>query len=185
MSLAAIREAVRSTIATGIPMLKTCDTHGGRFDAEELARMATRTPAVLVATLGFSDLTEGQGEYRAEVRFVAFAVASDKPGLPRDKAVMAMADALSKLIPGNRWGLEESESAPQDVRADNLYSGQLNKSGVTLWAVTWRQRMMLGQAMDDDTLATLNIFETCDLQYAMGSDGTPVAEDMVQLPQED
>lgn len=185
MSLTTIRKAVADAVLAGVPGLKTCEPHGGRFDASELRRLAVGGPAVFVAVLGVQDLVFEHGEAKGEVQFAAFAVAGDKAGLPRDKAVMAMADALALLVPDNRWGLDESESVPMRVRAENLFSVTVDKAGVALWAVSWRQRMALGQGLDDSTLETLDLFATCDIDYAIGQDGTPVAEDTVSLPQED
>ncbi len=185
MSLCDLREAVVTALHTAIPQLRTCETHGGRFDAAELRRLAPRSPAVLVATLALDDLRGEHGEYKADVAWAVFVVASDRPGQPRDAAALTVVDALARTIPDNRWGLAESETVPTRLRAENLYSGDLDKSGVAIWAVSWRQRMVLGQELSAEDFAALDRFALCDIKHAPGPDGSPVAADLVQLPQEE
>jgi len=185
MSLCDLRDAVVTDLRRILPQLRTCETHGGRFDAAELRRLAPRTPAALVTTLALDDLRREHGEYKSEVTFAVFVLTTDRPGLPRDEAALAVVDALARTIPDNRWSMAESETVPDRLRAENLYSGGLDKSGVALWAVSWRQRMVLGQELSAEDVAALDRFALCDINHAPGPDGSPVAEDLVRLPQEE
>lgn len=190
MSLETLRAAVVNTIGAGMTSTVTCEPHGGRFDVEELKRVSRKTPAVFVAVLGLRDVVERNGDFQATVAWGAFAVAKDNPGLRRDLAAAALVDRLTMIVPDNTWGLEdECLRRPQGIRGDNLFSASVNKLGVAMWAVTWQQSMVLGQAMDDAALAALDPFETLNIRYPVDDDvddheDAPEAVDQVTLPQD-
>ncbi|WP_051182942.1 phage protein Gp37 [Desulfocurvibacter africanus] len=176
MTLIDIRAAIVALLADLLHV--QVEPHAGRFDLDELKRAATRTPAVFVACLGFSDVEEKGHEISAEVAWAAFVVTGDKPGNPRHVSSLALVHALGTHIPGNRWGLEESEGIPEQIRADNLYSAQLDKHGVAMWAIGWRQRMLIdaGAVVLDDFLAA-HVATTPE----EAKPGAPVLETNVQL----
>lgn len=181
MSLITLRDAIAAELAAAIPELKTCEGHGGRFDLQELRRVAAKAPAVFVACLGFGDAEE-EGDTTAELSWAAYVVTKDAPGKPRDEAALAIAQALAVHIPGNRWGLDDAEGRPEGIRGQNLYSDRLDKQGVAMWAISWRQRMNLGGAVDSAELAA---FVTFHAEHSMApGDGEPAATDEVTLPQE-
>ena len=72
----------------------------------------------------------------------AFVVTRDRTGEPRGKAARAIAAALLLLIPRARWGLADFGTAER-LQARNLYSGEVDKEGVALWMVSWRQTLRL------------------------------------------
>ncbi len=184
MSLELLRTAVVDKIDELTPDAVHCDSHGGRFDLNELKRVSAKAPAVYVATLGFSNLKESSGTYEATVAWGAFIVAKDQPKkVKRDQVALSIVDMLSLIIPGNNWDLEETLGSPERIQSDNLFSALVDKAGVAMWAITWRQHMQLGQAMTEDELATLDLFKTFDAKFPI-ADKAPVAEDEVNLPQE-
>lgn len=176
MTIFDIRKAVAAVLAELLGV--KVEPHGGRFDLQALKSVATRTPAVFVACLGMSGVEEKGSEISADVAWAAFVVTGDKPGKPRDESALALAHALVTHIPGNRWGLDESESRPAQIRADNLYSADLDKHGVAMWAIGWRQRMVIdaGSVALDDFLAAY-----VTTAPAGAEDGAPALETNVQL----
>lgn len=182
MSLLTIRQAIVDAIAAALPGVHV-ESHGGRFDSvEEIKRHAGRGRAVLVAITGLKNLEAGGDGISADLVVAAFVVTGDRPNAPRDAAALALIQSVAALVPGNRWGLEDAEGAPQPPEADNLYAASLDKVGVALWGLAWKQRFSLGNGLDP---AGLDIFATFDARYAQGADGAPTAEDLVELPQED
>lgn len=145
--------------------------------------MSAKAPAVFVAVLGFNDLQVVSGSYEAAVSWGAFVVAKDKHGQPRDLVAASVVDLLALIIPDNNWELPETIGTPVGVRGDNLFSAAVDKIGVAMWAVTWRQRMQIGQVMTNSDLAALDIFKTFDAKFPVKADA-PVAEDQVSLPQD-
>lgn len=182
MSLLTLRQAIVDDLKANVPNLKTCEGHGGRFDATELKRVAMRAPAVFVACLGLADVEEGHDGVAGTLTWGAFVVTRDTPGSSRDQAALAVLQAILVRLPGNRWGLDQAEGRPERVSAQNLYSATVDRLGVALWAVSWRQRMVIGGELDP---AMLDVFATFDARYDLDTsqDGEPVAEDTVTMPQ--
>lgn len=176
MSLFTLRQAIVDDLQANLPTLKTCEGHGGRFDATEIKRVATRAPALYIACLGVSGADEGPDGITGTLQWGAFIVTRDSAAAPRDEAGLAILQALLLRLPGNRWGLDQAETRPEAVQARNLYSATVDKLGVAMWAVSWRQRMVIGAELDP---ATLDVFATFDAIHDLdtGQDGEPEAND--------
>ena len=170
------RDAIVSAIKTALPALYTCEAHGGRFDFKELSRWSKQAPAVLVAAVSVPSIADGPTRI-AQVRWVAYLVTRDTPQATRDVAALDFAEALLRLGRNNTWALDNTQK-PERLAAENLYSGQLDRSGMALWAVSWQQ----GVGLRASDIATLADFTLYTATHEVG-DG-PVAEDRVELPQE-
>ena len=170
------RDAIVASIKAAVPGLYTCESHGGRFDAAELGRYSKLAPAVLVAAVSVPTLSDGKDQI-AEVRWAAFIVTRDTPSATRDVAALDYAEAVMRTVKLNRWGLDNAQK-PERLAADNLFSGQLDRKGIALWAVSWQQ----GVSLRYTNVAELADFTLYTATHEVG-DG-PVAEDRVELPQE-
>lgn len=186
MNLLTIRQAVVNVVAAALPGLHV-EAHGGRFDSvEEIKRHATRGQAALVAIMGLKGLERSGGETVADLVLAVFIVTGDRPGASRDTAALALVQAVADLVPDNRWGLDDAQGAPSAPDADNLYAASLDKLGVALWGVSWRQRFAIS-ALDPTDLAA---FLTCAITTTQAPDGSadpkeaPVLDGLVSLPQE-
>jgi len=140
-----------SDIKSKLPDLRDCRPHAGRFDLAELRRVAAKTPAVFIACLGVreSKMIES-GECDADLVMAAFVVTADVKGLPRDVAALNIIEFLLMYIPGKQWGLEGKAFQARDVQAQNMYSGDVDKAGIAMWAASWRQKVLLGESVLDD-----------------------------------
>lgn len=165
---------------TAVGITENCAPHGGRFTQAELKRLAVKTPAILVACLGLVDIEDNTGgSVDVMASWGAFVVTADRPGVSRDAGALAILTALTQKVPGNKWGRGDV-GYPERVRADNLYSGQVEAAGVAMWAVTWQQGITLG-GLD---ASTLDIFATLHADYDLAQpDGQIDASDTVTLPQ--
>ncbi len=153
MMLNDLIEAICKQVKTWLPELKTCESHGGRIDKDEIKRMSGRAPAVYVAVMATGKPEEvGTGEQDVPVTFVAYVVTSDKPKLPRAVAALNMTEFLIERIYGRKWGFEDNVFSAGTAASKNLYSGKIATKGIALWAVTWSQTVRLG---DDIFKATL------------------------------
>ena len=170
------RDAIVNAIKTALPDLYTVEAHGGRFDLKELTRWGKQAPAVLVAAVSVPAIADGPTNI-AEVRWVAYLVTRDTPQATRDVAALDFSEALLRLVRKNTWNLDNTQN-PTRVAAENLYSGQLDRHGIALWAVSWQQGISLRTA----DIAELADFTFYTATHEVG-DG-PVAEDRVELPQE-
>ncbi len=175
MILSELREAIVKAINDTIndasnpeATIRTAKTHPGRFNLEELKRMqASKAPNVLLAILNAPSIEPGDNE-QAEiaVSLAAFIVTTDRPGLPKDIAALNLVESIGAIVPNNRWGQTGRRlSTPQNIRAENLYSGDLDKSGVAVWAITWTQSLYIGADAFDDPILIQELYVTCNPDY--------------------
>jgi len=169
VSLLAIRNAVVADLqgASELSQLETCEAHGGRFDIEELRHVAAKAPAVYVAILQVSNTEEGFEGLAGDVQFGAYVVTKDHPQQSRDVGALAIVQALQLRLVGNRWGLDAAEGRPERIRADNLYGRAIDKHHIAMWGVTWRQRLVIGGALD---AATLDALQYVNVTYDLDPD---------------
>jgi hypothetical protein len=152
VSFVQFREAVTAALKAAIPNVDIA-THGGTFDDAELARFATKAPAIRVAITGVGKHEQfGDGRIVFPVNFAAVAVAKDAIAdgkkIERDLAGLGLAQAIELTVFGNRFGLE-GVSRPSDLHGRNEYSGPLDKTGISLWQVTWTSNLLLGDQVSD------------------------------------
>ncbi|WP_434361056.1 hypothetical protein NF212_21880 [Parasalinivibrio latis] len=85
MRLKGLRQAIIHTIKAAMPSLAAVGCHPGRFNLDELRRIATRLPAVRVALMGAPKTRVVEtGERDITVRVAAFVITADTRYLPRD-----------------------------------------------------------------------------------------------------
>jgi hypothetical protein len=179
MSLLGLRTAVQTRLTAGVAGAVKVYVHGGRFTAEELKRYATQAPCLVVAVLDvLRDELQGSQTHVA-VQLGCFIVARDKPQQLRDAVALTLVEAVLAVVrPEETWD-DPDASAPEKIRAANLFDGKLDAHGVALWAVTWEQPYDLN-VFDPSALAA---FTKYDVKYDLkGSlDATVEAEDTVTL----
>ncbi len=143
--------AICADLSALLPELAVCAPHDGRFDAAELRRIAAPAPAVYAVCLGAPRTLVAAADMQvyADLELALYVVTSDAPGLPRGKAARNLADALLVHIPRARWGLD-GIGAPEQLRADNLYSVEIDERGAALWSLSWKQRLRLGAAVEGE-----------------------------------
>lgn len=143
--LADLADLIAADIAVALPDLASCEAAAGRFDLKELAALGAKPPAVRVAVLGIgAGKATGGPAFHHLVQIVAYIVTADAPTLPRDRAALAITERIVTLVHGHAWGVS-ALGEPEGVAADNLYSQGARGRGVALWAVAWRQPIMLGK----------------------------------------
>lgn len=183
MSLLSLRDDVQRTIAQAVSGFAQVDTHGGRFDMDEIKRWAKRTPCCVVGILSVNSSEFDGTQVVANVEFGAFVVTKDQKDLKRDAAAIVMTDALfATVTPLQRFGADEAVHAPTDMAAANLYNGKLDQEGIALWAFTWTQ----GYDIARFDLALLSDFlrYRSSIQISENPD-TPTGDDAVDLPAPD
>lgn len=144
--LAQIPDLIATRIKDVLPALRTCEGRAGRFDVEALTKLGVAAPGVLVSTLRLSQgaLYAGAApEFFVEIG--AFVVTKDAMGLARDAAAAAICQTLLQLVPETNWGVAELGAA-QGIEALPLITSAKIGTGASLWAVTWRQPLMLVSA---------------------------------------
>lgn len=137
--LADLPAAVAAEVKTVLPGLKECKAMAGRFDLARLQAKGIQAPAVLISRLDGRIDAQLSGPWISfGFDMAAFVVTRDSLGLDRDTAAANIVQALLRLVPNNRWGLEDVGEA-EKVRAQTLVSTASDKLNVHLAAVTWVQ----------------------------------------------
>lgn len=135
-----LRAAVAVDFKAKLPPAADVDVLGGRLDETELKRLCFASPAVRVALLGVDGLESKGGAPYAVFSFAAFVVTgTGNQGEPAEEGALSLVGALLEALEGNRFGCDVDK--PTSVRAENLYSGELDAGHTALWAVTWKQAL--------------------------------------------
>ena len=134
---------VRSLFTTS--EVATVQEYGGEFDAAEVDQISFAAPAVLIAVLGWRGMpnsTRLTGKHVRQYRLGAFIATKHARRELRMRAAMAIAD---KLVIGLRaWAPNvstpiEIAGLEDEPTAENLFGRSIDKRGMALWLVDWRQ----------------------------------------------
>jgi hypothetical protein len=177
MTLSLFQQAIIDSLAAA-GMGDHVQAHPGRMTIDDLKRLVVRGKStVCVGCLGIPRIEYTAVGIELQIHWAAYVLALDSIGLPRELAAMAIATDVGRHVVSNVWGREDVDT-PDDIRADNLYSGTLEKRAVALWAVTFRQnwRPVASAAGLDDLLRVVAVW---DLDTAQ--DGEPAPTDTIEL----
>jgi hypothetical protein len=145
MSLRALRDEIVETLKIEVPQFVSVEPHDGNFDLQEIQRHFGHYPrAARVVCPGVAEIEDQGGVPVARSRWVVFVAAreqnaSDPDGhMSHGDACMVLAQRVMALVHGRQWNCK-SYGIPERIVARNLYTGQLDKRGLSLWAVEWEQ----------------------------------------------
>lgn len=174
-ALLTLRQAVKAELATRITDANNVLEHAGALTMDELERIATRHPALIVACLG-CPMVQRQGTVvLGDAVMAVFVVTSDTRDLLRDAKAMVIAEQVASVIGLNVFG-GTGARAPTDIVLSNLYTKALDMKGLSLWAVRWRQYVefeRVGGAEAADLERVVAVYDVSDTQSA---------SDQVELP---
>ncbi|MEZ8655689.1 hypothetical protein AB6D60_17035 [Vibrio splendidus] len=163
-----------------IEKIQTVERHIGRFDkADDIKRwMSNRDGGVRIAALRVPQYETVGNRLIGNVNLVAYVFTTDQFGYEKDlRAEVVVGKLVRELM--DRSALPTSYGRVENVRSDNLYSGEIDKLGIAIWSVTWSQQWYLDEEID---LSTLDDFITFGLKGEI-ADGAPTIDGEVQLPQ--
>lgn len=163
-----------------IEKIQTVERHIGRFDkADDIKRwMANRDGGVRIAALRVPQYETVGNRLIGHVNLVVYVFTTDQFGYEKDLRAEVVAGKLVRELV-DRSALPTSYGRVENVRSDNLYSGEIDKLGIAIWSVTWSQQWYLDEEID---LSTLDDFITFGLKGEI-ADGAPTIDGEVKLPQ--
>lgn len=163
-----------------IEKIQTVERHIGRFDkADDIKRwMSNRDGGVRVAALRVQQYETVGNRLIGNVNFAAYVFTTDQFGYEKDLRAEVVAGKLVRELM-DRSALPTSYGRVENLRSDNLYSGEIDKLGIAIWSVTWSQQWYLDEEID---LSTLDDFITFGLKGEI-ADGAPTIDGEVKLPQ--
>lgn len=158
--------------------------YGGEFSSDEVAVSGFKSPAILIAGLGW---TRPRGHERMTGKgcrvchMAAFVVTSNNNRVDRMLDAQRLAEQLDLQLttwaPANADDAVIEVAAPEDdIRCENVYNKKIDAKGLALWLVTWRQcikpRLPLPQLYE---LLGIDIVSTNVLPHISPEEG-PVGE---------
>ncbi|MFA0157056.1 hypothetical protein [Vibrio sp. 10N.261.46.A3] len=163
-----------------IEKIQTVECHIGRFDkADDIKRwMSNRDGGVRIAALRVPQYETVGNRLIGNVNLVAYVLTTDQFGYEKDLRAEVVAGKLVRELV-DRSALPTAYGRVENVRSDNLYSGEIDKLGIAIWSVTWSQQWYLDEEID---LSTLDDFITFGLKGEI-ADGAPTIDGEVKLPQ--
>jgi hypothetical protein len=135
-------EAVTTAIKTAlVDACKDVESHPGRFTEAELKRISLSRRAVRIAV---EDILETQVSPMKRVSYrllmAAFVICSDRDGPDRSESAIELVEKVISVLPRNRWNSDDYKPVLEStISAQNLYSGEIEKRGIAMWAITWNQ----------------------------------------------
>lgn len=140
MTPSEIQDAIVAGLAARYPDF-TVEAHGGSFTERELPLLLAKAPCLLVACIGGTNLTwAGPTRWRGDLNFVLYVFGADTASTERAALALDTVFDVLAWLPDQNWSV--SDARPTDrttVRADNLYTGQVNLLRVAVWGLTWTQ----------------------------------------------
>jgi len=155
-ALVSFREAILAQIEKTLPGV-TVETHGGTFSLDELKRYSVRAPIAALALVGLGKAQRvSDGRVMLPTRWALVIIAKDEikgaAKIDRNLAAAAMAAAMTLALEGNRFATAGARR-PEDLVAQNEYSGGSDLAGVAIWQVNWTSPLKVGAMIDPDSFA--------------------------------
>lgn len=134
---------VRSLFTTA--EVATVQEYGGEFDAAEVEQVSFSAPAVFIAVLGWRGMpasTRLTGKHVRQYRLGAFIATKHAKRELRMRVAMTIAERMT--IGLRTWAPHvstpiEIAGLEDEPTAENLFSRGIDKRGMALWLVDWRQ----------------------------------------------
>lgn len=173
MSLVSYLNELRDNADAFLPDNVNVYLHIGRFGANEISRYAIRCPALVLAVAGAENVVRVGGAYRAPMTVTAFCIGKEITTEDRGSMALTVADVFMEyLLFGT---LPEDGSTPSDIDLENGYSEQLDKFGLALFAVTFKQQVQVDRRVSWEELDDFLLFRgTYDLPDSIDGDDETV-----------
>jgi hypothetical protein len=150
-SLADYPGAVAEGLRAAITGLRTVEPYAGQFTATSPERVSFTTPALLVAISDAPVSDPGTGELDLKLKVTVYVCAQSMRGTQdRSHSAAALAEKVALTARSNSWGLAPCTGA-EITNIQPLHSNGLDKQGMALYAVTWRQSIRVGESAWDGT----------------------------------
>ncbi|CAI0743826.1 Uncharacterised protein [Serratia ficaria] len=135
--------------------VKMVERHIGQFSSPEDVKryLSGRDGCIRLAALRVRNIRHQAGGMVGLVNWAAYVMATDAWAYGRDLRAEVMVGKLARrlTLPTAAKALG-AETRAEDITADNIYSGNLDSLGVTIWVVTWNQEFKLDEEVDITTL---------------------------------
>jgi phage gp37-like protein len=181
--------------------VRTVDSLPGDWDADTMKRLLRLAPAVLIAFSGGPVREVGANDaVTIDAQWSVIAVTAHASGEAArrrgDSQQIGAYEILESMIPKLHGETIPDEGSLSLVSIENLYSGEIDKQGLAVYAMRFALPMTLPFALDESTIDPFETFDAKydippfagELEYASWladdfSASNPEARDTVSLPQ--
>lgn len=179
-ALVTLRSAIVADLEASIEDANTVQAYGGRLNLSEIKRITMRPPAVLVAMVnGSSSTQEAADPIRLDMLITAFVIAEDERGRDRDVVGLSIAEQVMTRVAAWQWRGTAQAGAPSEAKLESVYSGEIDRNGLALLAVTWKQGVPIGTDRFEAERLTAELPDFADpdgLTVTGNADGVPDPE---------
>lgn len=148
--LVALQEAIVTDLGVAIPEAKDVKPYGGRFEERDLKARTIRPPALRVSVLGAPVISKNANDNIVLAAQVAVVALDKSPG-----GAMALAERVVIKVHGSRWSGLDNIGMPETIALGAIFADKLGDTGLSLWAVTWRQSIWTGSGLYETALEGL------------------------------
>lgn len=153
----------------------------GRMSLQVLKNIAAKAPAVYVAYLGGRKGASVHGTVIHKGVFAVYIITDTDEGRRGSARKIGAYDIINTLVPVLNDHQVTDVGTLEFQRIENLFSVELDKQGVSIYAAVFEMPMSLEYQIDE---AALDNFVTYSATHSMApGDDEPDAEDNVQLEQ--
>lgn len=153
----------------------------GRMSLQVLKNIAAKSPAVYVAYLGGRKGVSAHSIAQHKAVFAIYIVSDSAEGRRGNERKIGAYDIINTLVPTLNDHQVTDVGTLEFQRVENLFSVELNKQGVSIYAAVFEMPMSLDYQVDE---AALDNFVTYSATHSIApGDDEPDAEDKVQLEQ--
>ena len=121
--------------------VKDVSSHPGRFTQGELSKLLLKKRAVRVSIEQSPGLNiTGSGWRDARLILAVYVICGDAKESDRHRAALDITERIITLLPFNRFDTDFlMPVVGNNISADNLYSGEIDKKGMSMWGISWEQ----------------------------------------------
>ena len=114
-----------------------CKIYDGPISAQDLGSLTTTLPAIGLSCAGVENMSfKSRDLYALNLDITAYVIVSNMKG----NVAFDIVASLMGLLPGQNWGQPGIVGISTDaISAVNLFDGQIDSKGVTLWGISWHQ----------------------------------------------
>ena len=124
-----------------IDRVQTVERHIGRFnEADDIKRWMSGKGGIRVCAQRVVAMQNQGSRLIGTIEFCRLVFCAEQFAYAKDQRAEVIACRLAKaLMLKGGWVGTGASSVPEAVRADNLYTTAIDKLGLAIWSVTWRQ----------------------------------------------
>lgn len=162
LKVIALRDAILVRLREVFPtdVMPTIEKFRGPWTDETIRRYSRRAPALMLAVEGMGPVQPNSAaSIILPVHFALFAVARVSDG-DADDPNLAIAEALSMVVPYDDWGGGQCAQEAQDVMSLNRYTKSVDGTDTNLWVTRFTVKLRIEKLTEEELAAFPDFLRT-------------------------